>query len=143
MLALAERILSQQRHDKNKVYSVHAPEVECIAKGKAHKKYEFGCKVALVSTLKDNWIVGLDAVHGNPYDGHTLKKSLDQAVRLTQWRPKEAYCDKGYRGAEKQITDIQVNLANRRKRSMSRWEWKWFRRRSAISADLWSSEVGQ
>lgn len=68
-LALSERLLKQQRKDKGKLYSIHAPEVECIAKGKANKRYEFGCKVAMVSTSKDNWVVGIDAVHGNPYDG--------------------------------------------------------------------------
>ena len=54
LLALAERIHTQQRHDKNKVYSVHEPEVKCIAKGKVHKKYEFGNKVGVVTTSKDN-----------------------------------------------------------------------------------------
>ena len=58
---------------------MQAPEVECIAKGKVHKKYEFGCKVSLVSTSKDSWIVGVQAIHGNPYDGHTLKDALNQA----------------------------------------------------------------
>ena len=72
LLKLARRIYSQTRNDSNKVYSIHAPEVECIAKGKTHKKYEFGCKVSIVSTSKDNWIIGMQAVHGNPYDGHTL-----------------------------------------------------------------------
>ena len=74
LLALAERIHTQTRHDKQKVYSVHAPEVECIAKGKVHKKYEFGCKAGIVSTSKDNWIVGVEAYHGNPYDGHNPER---------------------------------------------------------------------
>ncbi len=65
-LELAQRLLKQQRHDKGKLYSIHAPEVECIAKGKAHKPYEFGCKVSMVSTSRSNWIVGINAVHGNP-----------------------------------------------------------------------------
>lgn len=59
MLERSEQLLRQQRNDKNKLYSLQAPEVECIAKGKAHKKYEFGCKVSLVSTSKDNWIIGV------------------------------------------------------------------------------------
>lgn len=81
-------------NDKNKVYSVHEPDLECIAKGKAHKKYEFGCKVSMASTSKDNWIIGIQALHGNPYDGHTLGAALAQAERLSGWRPKEAYWDK-------------------------------------------------
>jgi IS5 family transposase len=96
MLERAKRIFTQKRDDKNKLYSMQAPEVECIAKGKAHKKYEFGCKVSLVSTSKDNWIVGVQALHGNPYDGRTLKDALRQTEELTGWRPGNAYCDKGY-----------------------------------------------
>ena len=68
---MPRHIFTQKRNDNNKVYSVHAPEVECIAKGKVHKKYEFGCKVSMVSSSKDNWILAIDAVHGNPFDGHT------------------------------------------------------------------------
>jgi len=95
-----------------------APEVECIAKGKAHKKYEFGCKVSLVNTSRDNWIVGIQALHGNPYDGHTLKDALAQAEQLTGWRPEHAYCDKGYRGEPAIIEKTRVHLANKRKKSM-------------------------
>jgi transposase, IS5 family len=56
LLALAKRLHRQRRHDKSKLYSVHAPEVECISKGKAHKRYEFGCKVALAVTSKGGWV---------------------------------------------------------------------------------------
>ncbi len=66
LVALAERLLAQTRTSKNKVYSVHAPEVVCIAKGKAHKRYEFGCKASLAATSKSNWIVGAHALDGNP-----------------------------------------------------------------------------
>src|SRR5260370_22710472 len=72
-LERATRIHRQQRADKHKLYSLQAPEVECISKGKEHKKYEFGCKVSVVTTSKRGWVVGIAAVHGNPYDGHTLK----------------------------------------------------------------------
>ena len=132
MLVRAKRIFTQKRDDKNKLYSMQAPEVECIAKGKAHKKYEFGCKVSLVSTSKDNWIVGVQALHGNPYDGHTLKDALLQAEELTGWRPGNAYCDKGYKGEPKIIKNTAIHLANRKKKSMKPREWSWFKRRSAI-----------
>jgi IS5 family transposase len=132
MLERAKRIFSQKRNDRNKLYSMQAPEVECIAKGKAHKKYEFGCKVSLVSTSKDNWIVGVQALHGNPYDGHTLEDALLQAEQLTGWRPEHAYCDKGYRGEPAIIEKTRVHLANKRKKSMKPREWSWFKRRSAI-----------
>lgn len=76
LLHMTQRLLAQKRHDKNKLYSLHAPEVECIAKGKAHKKYEFGCKVSVVTTSRDNWVIGIEALHANPFDGHTLKGAL-------------------------------------------------------------------
>ena len=76
LLMMAHRLLLQKKEDKNKLYSLHAPETECIAKGKAHKRYEFGCKVSVVTTSKRNWAVGINALHGNPYDGHTLKSSI-------------------------------------------------------------------
>ena len=131
LLALAERIHSQQRHDKKKVYSVHAPEVECIAKGKAHKPYEFGCKVGVASTSKDNWIVGVQHLPGNPYDGHTLKGAIEQVTRLTGWSPKEAFCDMGYRGHDP-LADTRVHLVGRHKKKLSRTLRKWLKRRAAI-----------
>lgn len=131
LLYLAKRIHDQERHDTNKVYSVHAPEVECISKGKAHKRYEFGCKVTLVTTSKDNWIVGVKALHGNPYDGHTLKGSLQQAKELTGWKPENAYCDRGYRGAAKTIEE-GINLHMGIKKKETRSARKWMKRRSAI-----------
>jgi IS5 family transposase len=97
-LFLAERVLSQERHDKKKLYSFHASEVECIAKGKAHKKYEFGVKVGVAVTNKDNFVVGMMALPGNPYDGHTLGSMLSQVTRLTGRNLERCYVDKGYRG---------------------------------------------
>jgi len=132
LLHNARRLLMQQRHDKNKLYSLHAPEVECIAKGKVHKKYEFGCKVSVVTTSMDNWVVGVEALHGNPFDGHTLKGALKQVKRLVGWNPQNAYCDKGYKGNPKHLGETAVHLANRRKSSMKPSEWRWLKRRSAI-----------
>ena len=131
LLALAERIHTQQRHDKKKVYSVHAPEVECIAKGKAHKRYEFGCKVGVASTSKDNWIVGVQHLPGNPYDGHTLKGAIEQVTRLTGWSPKQAFCDLGYRG-HGPLGETRVHLVGRRKKNLSPTLRKWLKRRAAI-----------
>jgi len=98
LLALAHRLLVQVRDSKNKIYSVHAPEVECIAKGKAHKRYEFGCKASVATTSKNNWIVGAHALHGNPYDGHTLEGAIAQIERLTATTPGNVMVDQGYRG---------------------------------------------
>lgn len=77
-LSMAEQLLSQEKLSKNKLYSLHAPEVECISKGKAHKKYEFGVKVSVARTNRDNFVVGMFAKHGNPYDGQTLSRALVQ-----------------------------------------------------------------
>jgi len=98
LITLAERLLEQTRTSKHKVYSVHAPEVECIAKGKAHKRYEFGCKTSVATTSKNNWIVGAHALHGNPYDGHTLSAAIGQVERLTGHTPNDVMVDQGYRG---------------------------------------------
>jgi IS5 family transposase len=131
-LEQAQRLLKQQKNDKEKLYSIHAPEVECISKGKVHKRYEFGCKVSMVSTSRDNWVVGIQAVHGNPYDGHTLEEALKQTKRLTGWQPGSAYCDRGYRGNSGKIDGTTIHITGRRKKSLSRSAWRWFRRRAAI-----------
>jgi IS5 family transposase len=98
LLALAERLLAQTRTSQHKLYSVHAPEVECICKGKAHKRYEFGCKTSVATTSKSNWIVGVEALHGNPYDGHTLRGAIQQVERLIGRTPEDVMVDQGYRG---------------------------------------------
>ena len=97
-----------------KLYSVHAPEVECISKGKAHKRYEFGCKVRIVTTNQKSWVVGVDAESGNPYDGATLKPAIAQVERLTGVKVKEAFVDKGYRGSEHHPEGVSVYLSGRK-----------------------------
>ena len=72
LLERAERIRTQKLSDKNKLYALHAPEVECISKGKARKRYEFGVKVSLVVTHLRGLMVGARSFTGNPYDAHTL-----------------------------------------------------------------------
>ena len=131
LLNLAQRILNQKRNDSNKIYSIHAPEVECIAKGKIHKKYEFGCKVSIVTTSRKNWIVGVDALHGNPYDGHTLNSSIDQVERLSGQRPQQAFVDQGYKGKNNYPDDVEIMVAGRKKKTTPTLA-KYFKRRSAI-----------
>jgi IS5 family transposase len=111
---ITRRIFTQQRTDHGKVYSVHAPEVECIAKGKVSKHYEFGCKVPIVTTSRQSWIVGIDAVHDNPYDGATLKPAFTQVKRLTGVRPEEAFVDKGFRGQRYHPKGVAVYITGRR-----------------------------
>lgn len=131
LLEIARRIHTQQRHDKGKVYSVHAPEVECIAKGKAHKPYEFGVKVGVVSTSKESFVVGMKALPGNPYDGHTLKASLAQTQRITGMAPKEAYVDRGYRGHGIPLGRLKVWIAGA-KRGVTVAIKKKLKRRNAV-----------
>jgi len=97
-LEKAKKIYNQQRKDKNKIYSWHSPEVECIGKGKAHKKYEFGCKVSIVATLKNNFVLGSKAFHDNPYDGHTLSQSIEYSEKISGIKTSKVFLDKGYRG---------------------------------------------
>ncbi|MEL6780656.1 MAG: IS5 family transposase [Cyanobacteria bacterium J06597_16] len=115
LLNRAKQIEQQQRSDSNKLYSMHAPEVECIAKGKVHKHYEFGCKVVFVTTSASNWIVGAAAVHGNPYDGSTLSDVIAQTSQLTAIEPKQAAVDKGFRGSKYHPAGLQVLVAGTRK----------------------------
>ena len=108
LLARVARVLTQRREDSHKLYSIHAPEVECIAKGKAHKKYEFGVKVSVATSTQSNFVVGMCSLPGNPYDGHTLSDALDQVARLTGQRPKECFVDRGYRGHEETATTVFI-----------------------------------
>lgn len=101
-LDLFQQVLDQNRTTTNKRYSLHEPDVWCIAKGKAHKKYEFGCKVSVTRAVKSGVIVGMKSFKGNPYDGDTLIEALDQVERVRKDaggnRPKIAVTDRGYRG---------------------------------------------
>lgn len=99
LLHKVERVLKQQPKDSHKLYSLHAPEVECIAKGKVRQPYEFGVKVSVATTHKEGLVVGMQSLPGNPYDGHTLHAALAQVQILTQHQPKEVFVDLGYRGA--------------------------------------------
>ena len=125
-LSLARRLLKQQQHDKNKLYSLHAPEVECLAKGKAHKRYEFGVKVSIAATNKSNFVVGAMALSGSPYDGHTLTGALQQVRRMSGQRIDEVFVDRGYRGHGESLSEVYISgqkrgiTTQRLKRSLKR-----------------------
>lgn len=131
-----ERIVKQQRGDKNKVYSLHAPETSCIAKGKAHKKYEFGSKVSVASLSGSHVVVGLSSLSGNPHDSRTLAPTLAQVKHWTGRSYERVLVDKGYRG-HSQVDGSEVIIpgkqahasayARRRHKSLCK-------RRSAIEA---------
>jgi len=134
-LALYQKVVDQKKSDANKIYSLHEPEVQCIAKGKEHKKYEFGNKVSITSTKNTGVIVGAMSFR-NPYDGHTLDSVLNQCESLTGVRATAAICDRGFKGC-KQVgtTIIQIpDTCDRKKQSKYRKRKlrKDFRRRAAI-----------
>ncbi len=102
-LYLARRVLEQERRQRGrKVYSLHAPEVECIGKGKAHRPYEFGVKVSVATTVKHSaggqFVTHIAALPGNPYDGHTLATVIPQMQALIGNVLDRCITDAGYRG---------------------------------------------
>lgn len=134
VLERAERIRTQQRLDKNKLYAMHAPEVECIGKGKARKPYEFGVKVSLVVTHLRGLMVGARSFPGNPFDGHTLSAQLEQTTNLMQdlgRSPKQAIVDLGYRGVDADNPGVEI-IHRGRYKSLTKQQRKWLKRRQAI-----------
>jgi len=139
-LELFKRVLSQKKDDKNKVYSLHEPEVECISKGKEHKKYEFGNKVSIVITQSTGVIVGAKSFR-NEYDGHTLQDAIDQAEKLLEKKSiKTATVDRGYRGTSK-INEVTIqspkpfNDKTQTKYQQNKMK-KQYRRRAAIEPTI-------
>lgn len=135
LLATAHRIHAQQRHDKNKVYSVHEPEVECIAKGKAGKPYEFGNKVSVAVTSRGGWLVGAKSFTGNPYDGHTLAAQMKQVRNMIGDRVAEAHVDMGYRGHD-YTGAVMVHIDKRTRGRTPKALWRWMKRRAAVEPSI-------
>ena len=133
-LILSELILSQKRKTKNKIYSLHASEVECIGKGKAHRPYEFGVKVSLAVTHKEGFCVGIQTCPGNPFDGHTLDGQLDQVERLTGQIPGTTFVDKGDPGHGVDPGRRRVLISGTRKLSYTLK--RHLRRRAAIEPEI-------
>ena len=131
LLALANKLLTQSKGDKNKIYSVHEVHVECIGKGKVHKRFEFGNKVSYVTSSKSNWVLGAKAFHGNPYDGHTLDTALAQTKKLLGIEPELAVCDMGYRGHDYK-GNCNIQIVNRYRKKVPHSIKYWWKRRSAI-----------
>ena len=133
-LARAQRLVDQHPKDKNKLYALHAPEVECIGKGKAKKPYEFGVKISLATTHKKALIVGVKSFPNNPYDGHTLAEQIEQTNILLMDQNvtvKTAYVDLGYRGVDASLDE--VNIIHRGKiKSLTKQQRKGLKRRQAI-----------
>ncbi|MGY4501244.1 IS5 family transposase [Bradyrhizobium sp. GM24.11] len=103
LLDLAQRVRTQDQHQRGpKVYALHAPEVECIGKGKARAPYEFGCKVSIATPVTSpkggQFVLHAKALHGNPFDGHTLGPVIVDMEKLTGVEARRIHVDKGYRG---------------------------------------------
>ncbi len=135
-LERAWRICRQRPKDKSKLYALHAPEVECIGKGKARQPYEFGVKVSLAITAKQGLIVGARSFPGNPYDGHTLMAQIEQTNILLQElpgapRPHTAIVDLGFRGVDAEVAPVKV-IHRGKAKSLDARQRRWLKRRQAV-----------
>jgi IS5 family transposase len=142
LLSVARRIHDQKRGDKNKVYSVHEPQVSCVAKGKAGKKYEFGDKVGLAVTSKGGWGLGALNHPGNPYDGHTLKPQLEQLRRLSPCAKRRVHVDMGYRKHGQDGGPEEVHVDRRHRGTIPKSLWKWMKRRAAVEPTIGHCKSG-
>ena len=129
------KILVQQRGDKNKIYSIHEPDVRCLAKGKEAKKFEFGNKSGFVVTKTSKIVVGALAFEGNPYDGHTLEEHLKQTEDLLGKRPKVGIVDRGYKG-KKSIEGTEIVLPSVPKKDASPYQKQKARKRFRARAGI-------
>lgn len=135
LFIILNEILSQQKGDKNKIYSIHEPEVSCIAKGKEAKKFEFGNKTGIVLTKTTKIVVGAIAFENNPYDGHTLEEHLKQTEYLTGRTPKIGIVDRGYRG-KKKINGTEIISPSAAKKEATQYEKQKARKRFRARAGI-------
>lgn len=131
--AVVSKLLHQQPKGGDKIYALHEPDVDCISKGKARVRYEFGCKVSVATTIDEGFVVGIRAMPGNPYDGHTLHEVLEQVEILTDICPELAAADRGYRGHGVDRTQV---LISGQRRGMTPTLKALLRRRNAIEPEI-------
>lgn len=132
-LVLVSRLLHQKPKGRGKLYALHEPHVDCISKGKARVRYAFGCKVSVTTTVDEGIAPGMRSFARNPYDGHTLSKTLEQVEILTDQRPELAVVDRGYRGHKESGTRV---LISGMRRGLSPKLAADLSRRSAIEAEI-------
>jgi IS5 family transposase len=133
LLRLAWQLYRQQRGDANKIFSVHAPETQCIAKGKLRKPFEFGHKVSLVTTAREQFVIGAQALELRPFDGHTLAGTIAHVEGMMGQKIRgEIYVDKGYRGHNYE-GPAKVLLAKPR-RQQEKKRRRWYNKRNGIEA---------
>ena len=133
--ALFTKVLLQQKQDSNKIYSLHEPKVYCMAKGKEHKTYEFGCKASIALTKSTGIIVGATTFEKNTNDLYTIEQTLQQINYTTDKLPEELICDRGYRGKTK-IGECKISIPRPLPKSATRYQKQKvqlkFRRRASI-----------
>jgi len=132
--SLAVQVRFQNQHQRGrKVYALHAPEVECIGKGKARSPYEFGCKVSIATPVTQpkggQFVLHAKALHGNPYDGHTLAAAVADVEKNTGVEVRRTHVDKGYRGHDANKFRVWITGQVRRTTAAIEREMK---RRAAI-----------
>ncbi|MCU0428216.1 MAG: transposase [Candidatus Kapabacteria bacterium] len=140
MLERCKKVLAQKKADKDKIFSLREPHVACHAKGKDRVRYEFGAKVALLTTKTTGIITGVKNFSKNVYDGKTLKPLLEQSQTMLGKRPETVIVDEGYRGATMCGTTAIIRLHQLRakpeiakKQGVSKRRAKhWFNRRASI-----------
>lgn len=138
-LALISLLLHQQPKGSDKIYALHEPEVDCISKGKARVRFEFCTKVSIATTIDEGSVVGMRALPGNPYDGHTLAQALEQVEILTDRRPSLAVVDRGYRGHGGARTKVLISGT---RKGVTPVLAKLLRRRSAIEPEIGHMKSG-
>jgi IS5 family transposase len=131
LIETAKKLLLQEKNTPKKVYSLHERDVQCIGKGKDHIRYEFGNKSAVVISNNRNWILNVEDLPDNPYDGHTLASSISGTEKVTKVSVAEANVDRGYRGHD-YVGAAVIRLAGSSNSGLSFSERKRKRRRSAI-----------
>lgn len=137
LLVLYTKTVTQQKHDKDKIYSLHKPFTRCIAKGKAHQQYEFGNKVGLITTANKGKkiITAIKAFLETSYDGHTIEPLLEQMEYNRQKLPKELVYDRGGRG-KTEIKGVKISIPSKQKKTDTAYQKqvkrKKFRTRAAI-----------
>ena len=137
-IALFEKVLAQQKDSKQKIYSLHEPHVQCIGKGKEHKKYEFGSKVSITTTKNSGVIIGALNIEKNDYDAHTLEPALQQQQRLTGIVLKNNFVDRGYRGV-KEVLGTRIIIPQYKANDTAYQKQKMrigFRRRAGIEPKI-------
>ena len=132
---LFDKVTKQKMKDTHKIYSLHEQHIYVIAKGKDHKKYEYGTKASLVTTMKGNVIIGVVAHEKNEHDSKTLEAALASANKHRTKPIIEAICDRGYRG-KKEVDGTVICIPDSPKKRDTKYQKeqkrKKFRRRAAI-----------